>query len=112
MNAIIIDNVFDYGLSRSKKLIAELIKVVAKYANVKTDDPSIKIFEQDNYIEYDNLQILVTKFIIDQDYDFEEVPSAYIMECSINDVKYKCDFTSIDGEFAELLIMTICIRNC
>lgn len=100
----IVDNPFTHGISQTKEIIAEFIEVVSKHSITKMDYFGTEILEKDISISYNNLAILVTKIRIDRDYDFDEIPSAYTIDFSIEDRKYKYAFTSLDAEFIKLLM--------
>lgn len=104
---VVIDNPFTHGISQTKDIIAEFIKVVSKHSITEMDDFGTEILEKDISISYNNLTILVTKIMIDRDYDFDEIPSAYTIDFSIEDRKYKYAFTSLDAEFIKLLMESL-----
>lgn len=104
---VIIDNPFTHGISQTKDLIAELIKVVSDHPDTEMNDFGTEILEKDISISYNNLTISVTKIMIDRDYDFEEIPVAYAIYFSIEDRSYKYAFTSLDAEFIKLLMESL-----
>lgn len=105
---VIIDNPFTHGISQTKDLIVELIKVVSDHPDTEIDyDFGTEILEKDISISYNNLTISVTKIMIDRDYDFEEIPAAYSIYFSIEDRSYKYAFTSLDAEFIKLLMESL-----